>query len=78
LVDQQTKWQEQFGEQNRRTDQNSAQIKTLSTQFQTFLGNQMIEKDLGSTSRGILLTPERGSPKGMFDATILFDSFTHI
>ena len=65
LVDQQTKWQEQFGKQNRRTGQISAQIETLSTQFQTVLGNQMIGKDLGSTSGGILQTPERGSPEGM-------------
>jgi hypothetical protein len=41
LADQQTKWQEQFGEQNKRTDQISAQIEALSIQFQTFLANQM-------------------------------------
>jgi tetrahydromethanopterin S-methyltransferase subunit G len=64
LADQQTKWQEQFGEQNKRIDQISAQIEALSIQFQTFLANQMTGKDLGSTSKGILQTPARGSLEG--------------
>jgi len=65
LADQQTKWQEQFGEQNKRIDQISAQIEALSIQFQTFLANQMTWKDLGSTSKGILQTPTRDSLEGM-------------
>jgi hypothetical protein len=65
LVDQQNKWQEQLSEQSRKTDQISAQIETLSNQFQTFLAHQMTGKDVGSTSRGILQTPARGSPEGM-------------
>ena len=65
LADQQTKWQEQFGEQNKRTDQISAQIEALSIQFQTFLANQITGKDLGSTSKGILQTPAKGSLEGM-------------
>jgi len=65
LVDQQNKWQEQLGEQNRKTDQISVQIETLSNQFQAFLSHHMTGKEVGSTSKGILQTPARGSPEGL-------------
>jgi len=66
LSDQQNKWQEQLGEQSRKTDHISVQIETLSSQFQAFLAHHMTGKEIGSTSKGILQTPARGSPEGMF------------
>jgi hypothetical protein len=65
LVDQQNKWQEHFGEQNIRADKISLQIEMLSKQFQTFLANQIVGKDLGSHLKGILNTPTMNNQEGM-------------
>jgi hypothetical protein len=64
LADQQTKWQEQFGEQNKRTNQISLQIETLSNQFQLFLATQMAGREVGANSKGILNTPTMEEKNG--------------
>jgi hypothetical protein len=38
----------------------------LSSQFQAFLAHYKTRKEMGSTSRGKLQTPARGSSEGMF------------
>jgi hypothetical protein len=52
LNDQQIKWQEQLGEQSRKTDQISVQIETLSTHSKHSL--LTTGKEMESTSKVIL------------------------
>jgi hypothetical protein len=62
----QQEFQEQLGEQSRKTDQISVQIEALSNQFQAFLAHHGTGKEMESTSKGILQTPARSNPEGIF------------
>jgi hypothetical protein len=60
----QHEFQEQLGEQSKKTDQISLQIETLSNQFQSFLATQMAGREVGANSKGILNTPTMEEKNG--------------